>query len=705
MRQREEFDMLKLDELELLSRYAANELDAAERAQVEAQLAESEDWRRALDRLRALETLSVDTGESDATAEDDLLIARAISAQKISLPHATESKSEQPRSLNERTSRGAGATNRPRRWSRVASRAVPIALAASLLIVFALRLRTPIREDRGASGTAATSGTALLEILSGTASLRGESRGAGAATLAAGDTFALDESSTASLRDDHGRAFFTPETRAVYQAAGALALTSGTALIEGTRTVQADGATLEIDGAAMVGTANIGTPSISTEPFAHAAQATLALDTLLEGTAMKNELKNWRTGSITKAAAGATVALFMLHGTARAELPSGASALVRAGESWSNAGQSGSGAATRSSALVADARASAKSKQAAQKSSSDTEDDEQDEDAPIYQNLTAHEILFGATDWAKANHLCQQMPGAPNVLRFTSSFHVVPNGSVGKVTDAVILRTNVGLDPKITNCLLQALQNATFPLPHPGAIATVRETTIMGMPADLFPSVDSKDPDSNNVQVVHIYSADGGIENDPEFADGGVLMTSFTEPQTQAPRGIAEDDAPTMGPNNAPITVVEYTDYQCLYCKKVNDTLLTLEQMYGDKLRFVFKQDPLPFHENAQMAARAVLAANAQGKFAAYRKLVYYGGDSLSREQLAGYAKQVGLDVARFNSDLDSSKFDAQIGSDIAEATRLEVRGTPTFFINGHPLVGAQPVEAFVKLIDQELAK
>ena len=157
--------------------------------------------------------------------------------------------------------------------------------------------------------------------------------------------------------------------------------------------------------------------------------------------------------------------------------------------------------------------------------------------------------------------------------------------------------------------------------------------------------------------------------------------------------------------SSAPVTIAEFTDYQCSFCKHVNDTLLALQQLYGDKIRFVFKQDPLPFHENARRAAAAVLAANAQGQFAAYRKLVYYGGgDALTEATLEGYAQQVGLDLSRFKSDLASGRFDPQIDADLAEAKQLDIQGTPTFVINGQVLRGAQPVEEFTKLIDAALA-
>jgi protein-disulfide isomerase len=177
-------------------------------------------------------------------------------------------------------------------------------------------------------------------------------------------------------------------------------------------------------------------------------------------------------------------------------------------------------------------------------------------------------------------------------------------------------------------------------------------------------------------------------------------------------RTIIEGSSPARGPAQAPVTIVEFTDYECPFCKKVNDTMLTLEKLYGNKLRFVFKQAPLPFHPHARLAAAAVLAANEQGKFWEYRTLLYAGETVPDRQGLERYASQLGLDLPKFRAALDKEKFEPQIKNDFAEMTENSTKdangkpkyGTPLFFINGRPLVGAQPVENFVSLIDEELA-
>jgi protein-disulfide isomerase len=177
-------------------------------------------------------------------------------------------------------------------------------------------------------------------------------------------------------------------------------------------------------------------------------------------------------------------------------------------------------------------------------------------------------------------------------------------------------------------------------------------------------------------------------------------------------RTIIEGNSPTRGPAVAPVTIVEFTDYECPFCRKVSDTVLTLEKLYGSKVRFVFKQAPLSFHPHARLAAAAVLAANEQGKFWEYRTLLYAGETVPERAGLEAYAKELNLDLPKFRAALDKEKFEPQIKSDFAEMTENSskdangkpVYGTPLFFINGRPLVGSQPVENFVQLIDEELA-
>lgn len=146
---------------------------------------------------------------------------------------------------------------------------------------------------------------------------------------------------------------------------------------------------------------------------------------------------------------------------------------------------------------------------------------------------------------------------------------------------------------------------------------------------------------------------------------------------------IAAPGAPAFGPENATVTVVEFSDFECPYCSKAAAVTTQLKEKYGSKVRFVFRQFPLSFHKSAQGAAEASMAAHAQGKFWEFHDLMFKNQRALSAEELEGYAKQLGLNVAQFKQELESHKYAEQVKSDIALGSQVAVNGTPTLFING----------------------
>jgi protein-disulfide isomerase len=162
-------------------------------------------------------------------------------------------------------------------------------------------------------------------------------------------------------------------------------------------------------------------------------------------------------------------------------------------------------------------------------------------------------------------------------------------------------------------------------------------------------------------------------------------------------------DAPVMGPASAKVTLVAFSDFQCPFCSRAVPTLKQIEQDYKGRIRVAFKQLPLPFHEHAHLAAEAALAANEQGKFWEYHDKLFANQQALERADLEKYADALGLDMAKFRAALDSGKFKERVDSDAREGAAVGATGTPTFFINGHKLVGAQPVDAFKAAIDAEL--
>ncbi len=163
--------------------------------------------------------------------------------------------------------------------------------------------------------------------------------------------------------------------------------------------------------------------------------------------------------------------------------------------------------------------------------------------------------------------------------------------------------------------------------------------------------------------------------------------------------------APVKGPKNAPVTIVAFSDFECPFCARVVPTLKQLEEQYQGKLKVAFKHQPLPFHPNAKLAAAASMAAHEQGKFWQYHDKLFANQRALDRASLERYAQELGLDMNKFKAALDSNKYDALITADSNEGMRVGANGTPTFFINGRQLVGAQPIEQFKAIIDEELKK
>jgi protein-disulfide isomerase len=168
---------------------------------------------------------------------------------------------------------------------------------------------------------------------------------------------------------------------------------------------------------------------------------------------------------------------------------------------------------------------------------------------------------------------------------------------------------------------------------------------------------------------------------------------------------VGEANNPSKGPAGAPVTVVEFSDFQCPFCARVTPTLKKLEEAYAGKIRIVFRDLPLlSIHKNAAVAAEAAACANEQGKFWDMHDRLFANQAKLTAPELKEHAAALGLDTAAFNTCLDSGKYTAEWRKDSEEANRLGLSGTPAFFINGRLLSGAQPYEAFAQVIDEELA-
>jgi protein-disulfide isomerase len=179
----------------------------------------------------------------------------------------------------------------------------------------------------------------------------------------------------------------------------------------------------------------------------------------------------------------------------------------------------------------------------------------------------------------------------------------------------------------------------------------------------------------------------------------------FTEPRVVRV-DVATDDAPFLGPADAPVTIVEFSDFHCPYCKRVLPSLTEVRSRYGDKVKLVFRDFPLDrLHPQARRAAEAARCAHDQNRFWSYHDLLFANAPQASPEQLKAYAEQVGLDVQTFERCLTGGKHAAGVQRDLDEGVRLGVSGTPAFFVNGRPLSGAQPAERFSRVVDDELRR
>ncbi len=165
------------------------------------------------------------------------------------------------------------------------------------------------------------------------------------------------------------------------------------------------------------------------------------------------------------------------------------------------------------------------------------------------------------------------------------------------------------------------------------------------------------------------------------------------------------DDDYVYGNADAPITIVEFSDYECPYCQRWFDQVWTrLREEYPEQVRLVYRDFPLPGHPNATPAAEAANCAGEQDVYYAFHDLLFSGRLGLSADAYLGYADELELNLADFKQCLEERRHQAEVEADAAWAADLGVSSTPTFFINGIPLVGAQPYEVFKQVIDMELA-
>ena len=210
--------------------------------------------------------------------------------------------------------------------------------------------------------------------------------------------------------------------------------------------------------------------------------------------------------------------------------------------------------------------------------------------------------------------------------------------------------------------------------------------------------------ESMREQIIGFLQKDQGRE---------VAMKLFDELKSKAkyqllleePRIQIEAKGPARGPEGAKITIVEFSDFECPFCSKAEETVNQVMEKYAGKVRLHFRHFPLSFHPNAPKAAEAAACANDQGKFWEMHKQLFANQKALTIVELKQHAVAAGLEKAKFDECLDSGKMKALVEGDTKAGSEVGVTGTPAFFINGKLLSGAQPASEFEKIIEAELKK
>lgn len=176
------------------------------------------------------------------------------------------------------------------------------------------------------------------------------------------------------------------------------------------------------------------------------------------------------------------------------------------------------------------------------------------------------------------------------------------------------------------------------------------------------------------------------------------------EEQFKNPVKIDIGASPVKGPKDAKVTIIEFSDFECPFCKRGNDTMAEVAKLYPKDVKIVFKNLPLPGHANAEPAAKAALAANNQGKFWEFQDALFNNQRNLNDAKYVEIATELKLDLEKFNKDRASAEIAAQVAADAEIAKKHGITGTPAFFVNGVAVKGAYPVGHFKMIIDRWLA-
>lgn len=206
--------------------------------------------------------------------------------------------------------------------------------------------------------------------------------------------------------------------------------------------------------------------------------------------------------------------------------------------------------------------------------------------------------------------------------------------------------------------------------------------------------------------VLEVAQADPTADEEVSQPEAPVEPAQNEIPDDIPRYDVPVDDDPVLGSSDAPITIIEFSDYQCPYCTKFHvEVFSRLIEEYGDQIQFVYRDFPLTsIHGEAFPAAEAANCAREQNVFWEYHDKLFQGGPQmLSSESYLRYAEELELDLEAFQECVDSRRYQDEVQADLDYAVGLGVRSTPTFFVNGIAVVGAQPFEVFQQIIESEL--
>jgi protein-disulfide isomerase len=285
---------------------------------------------------------------------------------------------------------------------------------------------------------------------------------------------------------------------------------------------------------------------------------------------------------------------------------------------------------------------------------------------------------------------------ASRLMRVRTEEYSIRRGSLDEIIAERLLRNEAARRHVTVDELLKAEVESKVTIPAPADLETfydgVKER-FSGMPKEdalkqIVEGMRRQQTAKKKSELVHALRAASRVK---------VLI--------DPPRAVVRAEGPSTGAASAPVTIVEFSDFECPFCSRAAETLRKVRQTYGDKVHLVFRDFPLPSHRGAVKAAEAAHCAGEQGKFWEMHDRLYAKGGPQPEAELHKAAADVGLNREVFDTCLASGKFAASLKTSQEEGSRAGVTSTPTFFVNGRMLVGAAPFDAFSAVIDEELER